>query len=138
MTSRSVMPSCNPVLIIVLLIGHNHDAIATTDVTSYVSASTELTLPVDITSISNDVKTASTLPTLIGVTEDNVNVVSTSGCGTTKGCLHYPIGCQSPGNCVSVLTWTTTESGFVDFEMMAPSSGWVAVAFSPTTTMVSG
>jgi hypothetical protein len=90
---------------------------------------TDLT-PAVTTTISQLVTTEKT-----GTGDDGV--ISTAGCGTTKGCMHYPVGCQSPGDCVSVLTWRTTEPGFVDFEMMAPTDGWVAVALSFNRGMVS-
>jgi hypothetical protein len=88
-----------------------------------------------VDAINDDVSLTSTHS--IPVADDDDGVVSTIGCGTTKGCLHYPEGCHSPGDCLSVLTWRTAEPGYVDFEMMAPTDGWVAVAFSTDTHMVS-
>ena len=70
------------------------------------------------------------------VTTGDDSPVSTTGCGTTKGCMHYPAGCQSPGDCTQVLTWSTSGPGFVDFELMAPSTGWVAVGLSNDASMV--
>ena len=65
--------------------------------------------------------------------------VTTQGCGTTKGCMHYPEGCQLPGNCIAVLTWqlSTTPTNFVDFEMMANTTGYVALGLSTDRSMVS-
>ena len=63
------------------------------------------------------------------------NDVTTDGCGQTKGCMHYPDGCQSP-NCVAIISWTTTEPDYVDFEMMTENYTWVAVGFSHDDIMV--
>jgi hypothetical protein len=63
-------------------------------------------------------------------------LITTEGCGTAKGCMHYPIGCSLPGNCNAVLTWKSTECGFVDFELMAVAEGYVAVGFSNDMSMV--
>ena len=67
--------------------------------------------------------------------------VTTAGCGTTKGCLHYPATCQTP-NCESLVTWNLTSDGqYVSFELMVsgpvtPNIGWGAIGFSLNTLMV--
>jgi len=139
LTSQSPHPPAVNVLFIIAVFSTsgNHDVIASDDdVTSHASISIGVTWPGNAVTTFSDVKAASAV-VKAGAVVDNDTAVSTAGCGSTKGCLHYPAGCQSPGDCVSVLTWTTTESGFVDFEMMAPSDGWIAVALSPNTLMVS-
>jgi len=98
-------------------------------VTSVTASSPSSTVPT--TTIVSDVTT-----TYASVTSGDGSLVSTTGCGTTKGCMHYPEGCHSPGNCAYVLTWSTTEPGFVDFELMAPSAGWVGVGLSTDGSMV--
>jgi hypothetical protein len=72
------------------------------------------------------------------VVADGGTLVTTDGCGEIKGCMHYPAGCQLPGNCEAVLTWrTTNHSSFVDFELMAATTGYVAVGLSTDRSMVS-
>jgi len=61
--------------------------------------------------------------------------VSTSGCGQSKGCLHSPMNCVSPA-CESVATWKPSAvEGFMDFELMAKSNGWVALGLSTNALM---
>jgi len=61
--------------------------------------------------------------------------VTAEGCGQTKVCMHSPINCTSP-NCTALATWRrSTVEGFVDFELMGKSDGWVALGLSNNTLM---
>jgi hypothetical protein len=63
------------------------------------------------------------------------NLVTTDGCGTTKGCTHYPLGCTSPA-CDAILSWKpNSDMVSVDFELMATTDGWVAASLSLDTLM---
>jgi len=67
-------------------------------------------------------------------------MVTTNGCGQTKGCLHYPPTCVSP-NCNVLATWTNSSTqGYLDFELMSANiysdqMPWVALGLSYDTLM---
>src|SRR5688572_23080614 len=64
------------------------------------------------------------------------SLVTTDGCGQSKGCLHYPVNCVSP-NCDLLATWKNSSmNGYMDFELMAKTPGWVALGLSYNTLMV--
>lgn len=66
--------------------------------------------------------------------------ISTSGCGTTKGCYRSPPGCTGQ-RCQYVATYVNSGND-VNFELLyrpAPNTGdnwWVALGFSDDTRMV--
>lgn len=70
--------------------------------------------------------------------DDDRFSISLDECGDTKGCFRLPTGCEAD-DCDMAVAWTPREQGddYVVFEMQAESDGWVALAFSDDSLMVS-
>eukprot|EP00117_Sycon_ciliatum_P018782 scpid21150/ scgid1689/ Putative ferric-chelate reductase 1 len=89
----------------------------------------------DTPAIPNDkFSTATPFSIVVNGTSQEFTKIDLSGCGSVKGCLRLPNGCDLD-DCHTIYTQQVRVEGYLDIELYSVQQGWVAVGFNDAAEM---